>query len=51
MTIEVWPDMFHAWQGFWMVMPEGKAAIEKLGAFLRQKLLILDPKNSHTLTH
>ena len=43
-TLEIWPDMFHAWQGFWMVMPEGKAAIAKLGAFLREKLLILDLK-------
>jgi monoterpene epsilon-lactone hydrolase len=43
-TMEVWPDMFHAWQGFWMVMPEGKAAIAKLGAFLREKLLILSPQ-------
>lgn len=43
-TVEVWPDMFHAWQGFWMVMPEGKAAIAKLGAFLREKLLILGPQ-------
>jgi len=48
--IEIWPNMFHAWQGFWMVMPEGKAAIEKLGAFLREKLLILGPKSSQTHT-
>jgi len=37
-TIEVWPNMFHAWQGFWMVIPEGKAAIEKLGEFLKKHL-------------
>ena len=43
-TMEVWPDMFHAWQGFWMVIPEGIAAIEKLGAFLRKNLLIRDAK-------
>lgn len=35
---EVWPNMFHAWQGFWMVMPEGMAAIEKLGAYIKNKL-------------
>jgi hypothetical protein len=32
-------------------MPEGKAAIEKLGAFLRKKLLILDNKTTQTLIH
>jgi acetyl esterase/lipase len=41
-TLEVWPNMFHAWQGFWMVIPEGKAAIEKIGAFIRKNLLISD---------
>ena len=50
-TMEVWPNMFHAWQGFWMIIPEGKAAIEKLGAFLRKNLRILEPKNNQTLTH
>jgi hypothetical protein len=43
--------MFHAWQGFWMIIPEGKAAIEKLGAFLRKNLRILEPKNNQTLIH
>lgn len=47
-TLEVWPNMFHAWQGFWMVIPEGKAAIAKLGAFLRKNLRILDKKTSLT---
>ena len=50
-TMEVWPNMFHAWQGFWMIIPEGKAAIEKLGTFLRKNLRILEPKNNQTLTH
>jgi acetyl esterase/lipase len=50
-TMEVWPNMFHAWQGFWMIIPEGKAAIEKLGAFLRKNLRILEPKNNQTLIH
>jgi monoterpene epsilon-lactone hydrolase len=47
-TIEVWPNMFHAWQGFWMVIPEGREAIEKLGTFLRKNLLILDNKPRQT---
>ena len=48
-TLEVWPNMFHAWQGFWMVIPEGKAAIEKLGDFMKKKLQISGSKNSQTL--
>ncbi len=47
-TLEVWPNMFHAWQGFWMVIPEGKAAIEKLGDFMKKKLQISGSKNSQT---
>jgi acetyl esterase/lipase len=50
-TIEVWPNMFHAWQGFWMVMPEGMAAIEKIGAFLKNKLFIRENKPAKTLTY
>jgi acetyl esterase/lipase len=50
-TIEVWPNMFHAWQGFWMVIPEGKAAIEKLGAFLQKNLLISGNKSRQPLTY
>ena len=50
-TMEVWPNMFHAWQGFWMIIPEGKAAIEKLGAFLQKNLLIADPKSRQTRTY
>jgi acetyl esterase/lipase len=47
-TLDIWPDMFHAWQGFWMVIPEGKAAIEKLGTFLKEKLQINTAKSSLT---
>ncbi|MBS1618110.1 MAG: alpha/beta hydrolase [Bacteroidetes bacterium] len=41
---EVWPNMFHAWQGFWMVMPEGMAAIEKLSGYIREKLDAAKPR-------
>ncbi|MFN8310031.1 MAG: alpha/beta hydrolase [Chitinophagales bacterium] len=34
--LEVWPHMFHAWQGFWMILPEGRHANSKLGAYLRE---------------
>ena len=50
-TMEVWPNMFHAWQGFWMIIPEGKAAIEKLGAFLQKNLKIADRKTRQNQTH
>jgi monoterpene epsilon-lactone hydrolase len=46
-TLEIWPDMFHAWQGFWMVIPEGKQAIEKLGGFLRKQLHLQKKKNTY----
>jgi monoterpene epsilon-lactone hydrolase len=44
-TLDIWPDMFHAWQGFWMVMPEGLAAIDKLGEFLKDKLAMTGSKH------
>jgi acetyl esterase/lipase len=36
--LEVWPHLFHAWQGFWMILPEGVAANKKLGTYLKEKL-------------
>jgi acetyl esterase/lipase len=36
--LEVWPHLFHAWQGFWMILPEGVAANKKLGIYLKEKL-------------
>lgn len=37
-TLEPWEDMIHAWHLFAPVLPEGRQAIEKIGAFLRQRL-------------
>lgn len=35
-TLEVWPGMFHTWQ-FWAdVVPEGRQAVDRLGAFVRK---------------
>jgi monoterpene epsilon-lactone hydrolase len=34
--VEVWPEMFHVWQAFAAMLPEGREAVEKLGAFLRE---------------
>jgi monoterpene epsilon-lactone hydrolase len=40
--LEVWRDMFHAWQGFWMILPEGKAANIKLSKYLKEKMKIAE---------
>jgi monoterpene epsilon-lactone hydrolase len=36
-TLEVWEDMIHVWHAFHPMLPEGKHAIERVGAFLREK--------------
>jgi monoterpene epsilon-lactone hydrolase len=35
-TCEVWPEMFHVFQAFSTILPEGQQAIERLGQYLRQ---------------
>jgi epsilon-lactone hydrolase len=35
-TCEVWPEMFHVFQAFSTILPEGQEAIEHLGAYLRE---------------
>jgi len=35
-TLEVWDDMIHVWHAFAMV-PEARAAVEKVGAFIRAR--------------
>jgi monoterpene epsilon-lactone hydrolase len=37
-TIEVWDAMWHVWHAWAEVLPEGKQAIERIGAFIRQQL-------------
>lgn len=37
-TLEVWPRVFHVWQVMADILPEGRAAIEKIAAFIREKL-------------
>jgi monoterpene epsilon-lactone hydrolase len=34
--VEVWPEMFHVFQAFATVLPEGREAIAKIGEFLRR---------------
>ena len=36
-TVEVWPDMIHCWPVFANILPEGQAALDRMGEFLRQK--------------
>ncbi|HWP64788.1 MAG TPA: alpha/beta hydrolase fold domain-containing protein, partial [Candidatus Limnocylindria bacterium] len=37
-TLEVWDDMIHVWHAFAMLLPEGRQAIERIGAFVRAAL-------------
>jgi epsilon-lactone hydrolase len=37
-TLDIWPDMVHVWQAFALVAPESRAAIEKIGTFIKQFL-------------
>ncbi len=36
-TCEVWPEMFHVFQAFSTILPEGQQAIERLGTYLRER--------------
>ncbi|MGK2914135.1 MAG: alpha/beta hydrolase [Porticoccaceae bacterium] len=36
-TLEVWPEMVHVWQLFAPMLPEGREAIVRIGAFLQEK--------------
>jgi epsilon-lactone hydrolase len=35
--LEEWEDMIHVFQAFAMLLPEGRQAIEKIGAFVRER--------------
>jgi epsilon-lactone hydrolase len=37
-TLEVWPEMFHVWHVFAGRVPESTAAVERVGAFLQDRL-------------
>ena len=38
-TLEVWPEMIHVWQTFAPILPEGRQAIERIGQFVRARLV------------
>lgn len=37
-TLEVWDAMFHVWHAFAMLLPEGQAAIERIGAWVGARI-------------
>lgn len=37
-TLEIWPEMIHAWPIWWRRLQSGRRAIAHAGAFLREKL-------------
>lgn len=37
-TLEVWPEMIHVWHFFGQVVPEGREATERIGAWIREKI-------------
>ena len=38
LRLEIWPGMFHVFQSHDPLLPEGKAAVERIGAFIREHL-------------
>jgi acetyl esterase/lipase len=39
-TLDVWPEMFHVWHVFAGRVPESTAAVEQIGAFLKDRLAV-----------
>lgn len=37
-NLEIWNEMWHVWHGWAGALPEGQQAIERIGAFLQQRL-------------
>jgi acetyl esterase/lipase len=46
-TLEVWDAMWHVWQAWAAVLPEGQQAIERIGAYIRQQLAASLPTEAH----
>lgn len=42
--LEVWDRMFHVWQAFYQMLPEGEDALDRLGAFLTERWVEAVPK-------
>jgi acetyl esterase/lipase len=39
-TLEIWDELWHVFQSWAGVLPEGQQAIERIGAFIRRKLAL-----------
>ena len=37
-ALEIWDDMFHVWHAFALLLPEGQQAIDRVGAWVRDRL-------------
>jgi monoterpene epsilon-lactone hydrolase len=37
-TLQIWPDMIHAWHLFYAQLAEGRSALAEVGAFIRARL-------------
>jgi len=35
-TLDIWPEMIHVWQGFAGFLPEGQTAVTQIGAYIRR---------------
>ena len=56
--LQVWPRMFHVWHMFARILPEARAAIARIGAFLQAQhraavdtVLPAAPVAAHRLAH
>jgi epsilon-lactone hydrolase len=39
-TLEVWDELWHVFQGWAGAVPEGQRAIERIGAFVRRQIAL-----------
>lgn len=44
-TLEVWPELWHVWHAWAGELPEGQRAIDRIGAFVRQRIAYSNVQN------
>ena len=37
-TEEIWPDVYHVWHHRWATIPESQQAVDRIGAFIQQRV-------------
>jgi acetyl esterase/lipase len=42
-TLDVWDEMIHVWQLFSFMLPEGQQAIDRAGAFIKERVAVASP--------